>query len=593
MQEEQTTLPIKSVLRERYVVEALLGQGGFGAVYRVRDQRVKGNQYALKEVIEPNRKDRTRKDKSRFIFEADVLKRLDHRALPRVYRVFEDNAHSRAYTLMDYIDGPNLEVLRQQQPDKRLPLPVVITIMTSIIDAVHYLHNQEPPIIHRDIKPANIIVPAPHEGVLVDFDISKEYDPDTTTTAVRRCSPGYGAPEQYGQGTSTRTDIYGIGATIYALLTGIVPPDALHRMTIIGAKGQDPLLPIDQIVPAISQQVSETIQKAMALHSNDRFATIEQFWQAFDAYSTLKEEAVVPEASSIVFPLRSSQPPALAKHTSGNTTTVPTKKQSATAPAQPGKRRALSLVLLLLALFVSVASAISLWSFFGHHQNALSDTSKLRPQSTLSIILSPLPDPTHKPVAASVTRKVASMFSPTVSVPSSPTVSIQPSPTSVPIGPPAYPTTAPTVQPTSRPPAPQPTPQPTPMPTPSPTPDPYPSLSGAYAGTVVDTTPTPNITSNMSLTAVQQNRGNISGNFNVSAPLQGSGPFTGTVGTNKYIQFVVKGYNGNAPLYFWGFVQANQSIKGQYCSLDQSGQCSASVGAGGYWNVTPGLPGSS
>ena len=136
MQEVQTTPSIGSVIRGRYVIESLLGKGGFGAVYRVQDQRVKGNLYALKEVIEPNRKDRTRKDRNRFIFEGDILKRLDHRALPRVYRVFEDDTHERAYMLMDYIDGPNLDTLRQQQDplvdehaarvDARHPVVVVL-----------------------------------------------------------------------------------------------------------------------------------------------------------------------------------------------------------------------------------------------------------------------------------------------------------------------------------------------------------------------------------------------------------------------------------------------------------------------------------
>ncbi len=203
MQEVQTTLPIGSVVRDRYVIESLLGQGGFGAVYLAKDLRVKGNLYALKEVMEPNRKDRTRKDRNRFIFESDILKRLDHRALPRVYRVFEDDKQERAYILMDYIDGPNLEKLRQQQPEKRFSLSQVTNIIAPVIDAISYLHSQQPPILHRDIKPANIIVSTPDDAVLVDFDIAKEFDPDSTTTAVRRCSPGYGAPEQYAQGTNT------------------------------------------------------------------------------------------------------------------------------------------------------------------------------------------------------------------------------------------------------------------------------------------------------------------------------------------------------------------------------------------------------
>jgi len=230
VQEVQTTLPIGTIIRERYIVEDLLGKGGFGAVYLVRDQRVKGNLFALKEMV-----DTSKQERARFAFECEVLKRVDHPALPRVYRVFEDDKNNRAYMLMDYIEGPNLETLRQKQPHKRFTLSQVMTIMAPVINAVSYLHQQTPPIIHRDIKPANIIVPTVDDhSMLVDFGIAKEYDPDSTTTAVRRCSPGYGAPEQYSRGTNTRTDIYGLGATFYSLLTGFVPDDAFYRWIIRG-----------------------------------------------------------------------------------------------------------------------------------------------------------------------------------------------------------------------------------------------------------------------------------------------------------------------------------------------------------------------
>src|SRR5262249_13661808 len=163
--------------------------------------------------------------------------------LPRVYRVFEDEKKNRFYMLMDYVEGPNLERLRLQQPEKRFSLPQALKIMVPIIEAVSYLHTQQPPIIHRDIKPANVIVSPLEEGaVLVDFGIAKEYDQDSTTAAIRHCSPGYGAPEQYVYGTSMQTDIYGLGATFYTLLTGEVPIDALYRITNLSSRKADPLV---------------------------------------------------------------------------------------------------------------------------------------------------------------------------------------------------------------------------------------------------------------------------------------------------------------------------------------------------------------
>ena len=138
-------------------------------------------------MIDPNKKER-----KRFVFEADLLRRLDHPALPRVYYVFEDDKNERAYMLMDYVEGENLEVLRRHQPNMRFPVPQVLNIIAPIMNAISYLHNQQPPIIHRDIKPSNIIVPASgNEAVLVDFGIAKEFHPDSTTTAVRHASPGY------------------------------------------------------------------------------------------------------------------------------------------------------------------------------------------------------------------------------------------------------------------------------------------------------------------------------------------------------------------------------------------------------------------
>ena len=86
MQEVKEILPVGSIIRGRYQVEKLLGKGGFGAVYLVRDQRVRQNLFAFKEVIDPNKRER-----DRFTFEAELLKRVDHPSLPRVYHIIEDD----------------------------------------------------------------------------------------------------------------------------------------------------------------------------------------------------------------------------------------------------------------------------------------------------------------------------------------------------------------------------------------------------------------------------------------------------------------------------------------------------------------------
>src|SRR5260370_32845526 len=262
---QQDTLPVGTVVRtsnrDRYMVEKLLGKGGFSAIYLVRDQRVKQNRFALKEVKNPSRRER-----EHFIFECEVLKRLDHQALPRVYRVFEDLQRNQAYVLMDYIEGSNLELLRRHQPKQRFSVPQVLNIMRPIFDAVVFLHSQSPPIVHRDIKPANIIVPANgDDAVLVDFSIAKEYESEETTTAVRHATPGFAPPEQYGIGTTPRTDIYSLVATLCALLTAVTPADALYRIIRLGENEPDPLIRVDHINPTVSIDVSHVIHRAMSL----------------------------------------------------------------------------------------------------------------------------------------------------------------------------------------------------------------------------------------------------------------------------------------------------------------------------------------
>ncbi len=385
MQQVQPALPIGSIVGERYQIEKLLGKGGFGAVYLVRDLRVGQNVFALKEISDPNQRERRH-----FTMEAELLRRLDHPSLPRVYRVFDEPSQGRAYMLMDYIEGTNLEKLRRQQPGQRLSLNEALTLIGPIIEAVAYLHAQQPPIIHRDIKPSNIIAPTSGERtMLVDFGIAKEFHQDATTTAIRHASPGYGAPEQYSSGTDQRTDIYGLGATLYTLLTGTVPTDAFFRMTQQMGKGQDPLLPVRQLAPNIPEYVSAAIARAMALESDERFATVEEFWQALqlDTFPTPAPVAVGDGAPII----KTVRPPYLAR------------SNRLAASSRPRGRWLMMLALLLLALAVGFASALFLFAHQRGQQTppstVVSKTAVVTHVATATATPSPtpLPQPTATP----------------------------------------------------------------------------------------------------------------------------------------------------------------------------------------------------
>ncbi len=348
MQQEPFILPEKAIVRnpqgDVFVIEGVLGKGEFGAVYLVRERGKLHNIFVLKEVINPDKGAR-----ERFAFEGEILKRLRHKSLPRVYSVFENDGLKRVYLLMDYIHGQNLEVLRLKQSGHCFSLPLVLDFMAPIVDALMYLHAQNPPIVHRDIKPANIIIPTGGgRAVLADFGSAKEYVPGSATTMVGHRSPGFAAIEQYRTGTNTRTDIYGLGATIYALLTGLTPIDALSRVLGSVTEGVDPLKPANQIKPTLPQSVADTLQQAMSNTSADRFETVEEFWHVLQDSVTQK----IPRVPSI--DQTQSTPPtqALADR---NTQSLPKMPRASHAHSRV-LLRVIAIVLIIVGLAVAIFS---------------------------------------------------------------------------------------------------------------------------------------------------------------------------------------------------------------------------------------------
>ncbi len=247
------------VLQQRYRVDALLGAGGMGAVYRGLDLRFNAP-VAIKE-----NKMVTRDAQRQFAREAGLLYRLRHPNLPRVIDHFSITDNDQ-FLIMDYVDGLDLqEVLERYGP---IPQDRALPWMGKVLDALDYLHRQSPSIIHRDVKPANIKITPQATVFLVDFGLAKFYDPDGyTTTGAQAATPGYAPPEQYGAGrTDGRTDVYSVGATLYCLLTGQAPPSAMEIVT-----RQATMIPPRQLNPAISPMVESAILRAMQVAPDDRF----------------------------------------------------------------------------------------------------------------------------------------------------------------------------------------------------------------------------------------------------------------------------------------------------------------------------------
>ncbi len=269
-----------SVLRKRYKIISLIGQGGMGAVYHAQDSRLAGRECAVKEVLPtPNVfPEEQQQTQEQFYREASMLARLDHPGLPKVSDYFSESG--REYLVMDFVPGRDLhEILNEQKRrNEFLSEAVVLTWLSQICDALSYLHSQEPPILHRDIKPSNIKITPRGVIKLVDFGLVKELSEDdnrTITVVQGRGTLQYTPLEQYGGDTGhtdARSDIYALGATLYHLLTNSPPADAKSRFLTPGD-----MVPPREVNPAISQQTEKAIFAAMAMHPDDRPVSVEAF----------------------------------------------------------------------------------------------------------------------------------------------------------------------------------------------------------------------------------------------------------------------------------------------------------------------------
>ena len=248
-----------TVLKDRYRILVELGQGGMGSLYRAYDENlgiyvaVKENLYLSSEFAK------------QFQQEARILASLKHPALPRVLDYFQIPNQGQ-YLVMDFIEGDDL----RQKIDRQgvIPEKELVTIGAAICDALTYLHSRSPIVVHRDIKPGNIKITPEGEIVLIDFGLAKIVeDSQATITGARAMTPGYSPPEQYGTAhTDERSDIYALGATLYAAATGIIPEDALSRVT-----GKLTLTPVLQLKPDISRKFANIIEKMLEIDPEKRY----------------------------------------------------------------------------------------------------------------------------------------------------------------------------------------------------------------------------------------------------------------------------------------------------------------------------------
>jgi serine/threonine protein kinase len=268
------TLEPDVLLYNRYKITAVLTHGGMGAIYRAYDQSL-NMEVAVKENLFS-----TEEGTRQFHREATILASLRHSNMPRVTDHFVIEGQGQ-YLVMDFIEGDDMRQRLARQG--ALPEDEVSLIGATICDALSYLHNRQPQILHRDIKPGNIKITPAGQVYLVDFGLAKVLQGgQATTIGAQALTPGFAPPEQYGQGTDARSDLYALGATLYAALTNVTPEDALAR-----ALNSTQLTPITKVNPKVSRQMASVVEKSMSVSPEQRYQSAEEMKQALLNANTL------------------------------------------------------------------------------------------------------------------------------------------------------------------------------------------------------------------------------------------------------------------------------------------------------------------
>ena len=272
-----------------YRIERFINSGGFGctyeAVHTMLDERVAIKEFFVKDfcnrdedtyhvtVGTHSKKALVEKLKKKFIEEAKSIRKLHHNGIVKVSDVFEENG--TAYYVMDYIEGQTLGQLIDKKG--RLSETETLRYISQVSETLKYVHSKK--MLHLDIKPGNIMIDKDDNAILIDFGTSKQYDEvegENTSTLLGK-TPGYAPLEQMDNSVQEfypATDIYALGATMYKMLSGITPPNAIARAA--GSK-------MEMLPAKISEKTKTAVYASMQILKEKRPQSIEELLKALDA----------------------------------------------------------------------------------------------------------------------------------------------------------------------------------------------------------------------------------------------------------------------------------------------------------------------
>ena len=282
----------------RYIIEGVLGQGGFGITYlgidELHEKKVAIKEFFPQGIVTRNieyqdtvtvtfvgEKDNYEKGKERFLKEARTMAKFSKdKGIVKALDFFEIN--NTAYIVMEYLEGVTLKQYLAE--NKRIDAEDLVELLVPLIEALDEIHSQG--LIHRDISPDNIMVLPDGRIKLMDFGAARDYTEFGEKSLSIVLKPGYAPPEQYQthgvQGPWT--DIYALCATMYKCITGENPPDAIERVM------DDHLKKISAFGIPVLPQIEEAIIKGMSVAANDRYQNVGDFCE--DLYGGYEERSV-------------------------------------------------------------------------------------------------------------------------------------------------------------------------------------------------------------------------------------------------------------------------------------------------------------
>jgi uncharacterized membrane protein len=258
----------------RFLLRGVIGRGGFAITYEAFDRRLE-RRVAVKElfpgaasrrgrrvVTPPHETEAFTEARHRFLREARVLAQFSHPAIVRIYEVLEEN--DTAYLVMELLDGHSLATLQVQREGAPFAEPEVLAVAARCGAALTVVHGAG--MLHRDLNPSNVVLTSDGRVVIIDFGLAREYGGDGGAPMTRMVTPGYAPPEQYrGEGRfGPPSDVYGLAATLYRLLTGVAPVAAIDRQSGVEVP------PPARLTGSVERAVSDAVMDGLELDPNHR-----------------------------------------------------------------------------------------------------------------------------------------------------------------------------------------------------------------------------------------------------------------------------------------------------------------------------------